>query len=448
MLAFVNKYVLGSAVPIMLVLAGIYYTVMLRGFHLRKIGFLVRVMTRKRDKKENGVSPFRALMLALAGTLGVGNIVGVSAAIYLGGFGSIFWMWVSALCAMILKYAEIVLAMNHRRFDKDGRPHGSAMLYIKDFFSSIGLWRLAKYIPIVFAVLCIVNSISMGSMIQINAVTSSFESVFGVSPLIVGIILAVLVLIIISSGSDGISRFTEMLVPIMSLGYIILSLAVVFLRRNDLSNAFNSIFESAFSSASATGGILGFLLSRSLRYGTMRGLVSNEAGCGTAPAAHATSNSQSAVEQGFFGIFEVFVDTIVLCTMTAMVVIISYPSVSHLGNNFIMMTISAYSFVLGDFAKYFLTISVLCFAFATVICWAHYGMESVGYLSDKKGARYAFIIIYSLSVIAGAIINSDFIWECADFAIGAMTLINITVICFMSREVRNSTNFYFNTKSR
>ncbi len=448
MLAFANKYIFGSAVPIMLVLAGIYYTVILRGFHLRKIGLLVRVMTRKQDKKEDGVSPFRALTLALAGTLGVGNIVGVSAAIYLGGFGAIFWMWVSAFCAMILKYAEIVLAMNHRKFDKNGRPHGSAMLYIKDFFSSIGLRRLAKYIPIVFAVLCIVNSISMGSMIQINAVTSSFDSVFGIPPLVIGIVLSVLVLVIISSGSDGISRFTEMLVPLMSLGYIILSLAVIFLRRDELSNALNSIFESAFSSASATGGILGFLLSRSLRYGTMRGLVSNEAGCGTAPSAHATSNSQSAVEQGFLGIFEVFVDTIVLCTMTAIVVIISYPSVSHLGNNFIMMTISAYSAVLGDFAKYFLTISVLCFAFATVICWAHYGMESVGYLSDRKGVRGAFIIIYSLSVVAGATINSDFIWECADFAIGAMTLINVIVICFMSKEVRNYTELYFDTKSR
>ena len=448
MLAFVNKYVFGSAVPIILVFAGIYYTVILRGFHLRRIGVIIASMTRKRDKREGGISPFRALTLALAGTLGVGNIVGVSAAIYLGGFGSIFWMWVSALCAMILKYAEIVLAMNHRRFDNEGRPHGSAMLYIKDFFNSLGLKRLAKYIPALFAVLCIINSVSMGSMIQVNAVASSFRSVFCFSPIVVGIVLSILVLVIISSGSDGISRFTELLVPLMSLGYIILSMAVIFLRREMLGAVFNSIFSSAFSSASAAGGVVGFLLSRALRYGTMRGLVSNEAGCGTAPAAHATSNAASAVEQGFFGIFEVFVDTLVLCTMTAVVVIISYPSVSHLGDNFIMMTISAYGAVLGDFAEYFLAIAVLCFAFATVICWAHYGMESVGYLSNKKASRILFIAIYSLSVVAGAVINSEVIWECADFAIGAMTLINVTVICFMSGEVRISTENYFKTKSR
>lgn len=409
---------------------------------------LVGVMTRKQGSDKNGNSPFRALTLALAGTLGVGNIVGVSAAIYLGGFGSIFWMWVSAFCAMILKYAEIVLAMRHRRFDQGGRPHGSAMLYIKDFFASLGLYKLAKYIPIIFALLCIVNSISMGSMIQINAVTSSFESVFGISPLIVGIFLSIIVAIIVSRGSDGISRLTEILVPLMSLGYIILSVAVMILRRDILSDAFYSIFRSAFSSESAASGILGFLLSRALRYGTMRGLVSNEAGCGTAPAAHATSNAQSAVEQGFWGIFEVFVDTIVLCTMTAIVVIISYPSVRHFGNNFIMMTISAYSAVLGDFAKYFLAIAVFCFAFATVICWAHYGIESTRYLSDTKVAIKIFVIVYSLSVASGSLISSDFIWDCADFAIGAMTLINVTVICFMSKEVREATKFYFNTKSR
>ena len=176
----------------------------------------------------------------------------------------------------------------------------------------------------------------------------------------------------------------------------------------------------------------------------MRGLVSNEAGCGTAPSAHATSNAASAVEQGFFGIFEVFVDTIVLCTMTAIVVIISYPSVKHWGSNFIMMTISAYSAVLGDLARYFLAVAVFCFAFATVICWAHYGLESMRYLRDTKAAKVAFIIIYSLSVALGSVISSDFIWDLADFAIGAMTLINVTVICLMSKEVREATNFYFN----
>lgn len=441
MIAFINEYVFGRAVPLMLVLAGLYYAVILRGFHIFKIKRLIKAIFKK--KNCDGVSPIKALTLALAGTLGVGNIVGVSAAIALGGFGAIFWMWVSAFCAMILKYAEIVLAMKHRRFSKDGKPYGSAMFYIKDYFCSLGFDKLGSIISYIFAFLCIVNSISMGSMIQMNSVSQSFEGVFEFSPIITGVICSMLVAIIISKGSDGIMSFTEKIVPIMTVGYIVLSLAVLIIKRDMLLIAFNSIFTSAFESASISGGILGFFMSRALRYGTMRGLFSNEAGCGTAPTAHATSNTKSIVEQGFFGIVEVFVDTIVLCTMTALVVIISYPSVKHFGNNFIMMTINSYSAVLGDSAKYFLLIAVFCFAIATVICWAFYGIESVRYISDKKIAKRIFLFLYVASVALGAIVKSDVVWEYADFAIGAMTLINVMVITLMSKEVREETSIYF-----
>ncbi len=441
MIAFINKYIFGTAVPIMLVLAGIYYLFLLRGFHITKLKSVVKALTARQEK--NGISPFRAVTLALAGTLGVGNIVGVSAAIYLGGFGSIFWMWVSAFFAMLLKYAEIVLAVKHRRYDEKGNPYGSAMIYIEDCFKSIGIKKIGYAVAVLFALLCILNSITMGSMIQVNAITGAFESVCGISPILIGVLLSVIVFFVVSKGSEGISKFTEMLVPIMTLGYIVLSLAVIILRLEKIDDAFISIFNEAFKVDSAVGGILGFFLSKALRFGTMRGLVSNEAGCGTAPTAHATSNTKSSVEQGFWGIFEVFVDTIVLCTMTAIVVIISFGEVRHFGNNFIMMTIGAYSNVLGDFAEYFLTISVLFFAFATVICWAHYGMESVMYLNKSKIVLKIFIIIYSFSVFLGAVISSDIIWEVADFAIGAMTVINVIVICLMSREVKMETDYYY-----
>ncbi len=444
MIAFINKYIFGTAVPIMLVLAGMYYLVLLRGFHITKIKKVIKVLTVRQNK--NGVSPFRAVTLALAGTLGVGNIVGVSAAIYLGGFGSIFWMWVSAFFAMLLKYAEIVLAVKHRRYDENNKPYGSAMIYIEDYFKSIGLRRLGCGIAVLFSLLCILNSISMGSMIQVNAITGAFESVWGISPIVIGVFLSVTVLFIISRGSEGISRFTEMLVPIMTLGYVVLSLAVIFLRLNKIDDAFISIFKDAFKVDSAVGGILGFFLSRALRFGTMRGLVSNEAGCGTAPTAHSTSNTKSPVEQGFWGIFEVFVDTILLCTMTAIVVIISFSEVKHFGNNFIMMTLGAYKNVLGDFAAYFLAVAVLFFAFATIICWAHYGMQSVMYLKKSKFFLRTYIVIYSLSVFLGAIISTNIIWEAADFAIGAMTVINVIIICLMSREVKKETEWYFENK--
>ncbi len=441
MLDFVNRYILGIAVPVMLICAGIFYAVRLKCFHITKPVRIIKAMTAKQSK--DGVSPFRAVTLALAGTLGVGNIVGVSAAIYMGGFGSIFWMWVSALCAMLLKYAEIVLAMRHRRYDANGMPHGAAMFYIRDFFSSHGLEKAGKITAAIFAVFCIMNALTMGSVIQVNAVAGAFEGVTGIPPLLTGGVLAFLSAIIITRGTEAMSRFTEKLVPLMSLGYILISVAVMIIKSDEIMPAFGGIFRDAFSGDAAVGGVSGFIMSRALRYGTMRGLISNEAGCGTAPTAHAASNSKSAAEQGFWGIFEVFVDTILLCTMTALVIIVSYPEVSANGDNFIMMTISAYSCVLGSAAAYFLCAAVLCFAFATVICWAHYGIESAKYFSDKKYMRTGFIILYVASVLYGAFAKQGIIWQAADLAIGVMTVINVAVICFMSGEVKRETEIYF-----
>ena len=445
MIEFINKYLLGTAVPVLLILAGIFYTVRLRAFHLLKPAAVIRSLTKKNEG--DGISPFRAVTLALAGTLGVGNIVGVAAAIGLGGFGAVFWMWISALCAMLLKYAEIVLAMRHRRYDSVGAPHGAAMYYIKDMFCSRALPRLGRMIASVFAILCILNAISMGSMIQANAISESLGGVFGIPPLACGIALALLCVIIISRGTEGMAKFTEMLVPLMTLGYIVISLAVLILRRDMLWGALCRIIRDAFSPVATAGGISGFLLSRSLRYGTMRGLISNEAGCGTAPAAHASSNAKSPAEQGFWGIFEVFTDTIVLCTMTALVIIVSFEGALYDGS-WIMMTINAYAAVLGRSASVFLSVAVLCFGFATIVCWAHYGVESVRYLNPKPGYKNLFIFIYCASSLVGAFPMSEAIWSAADFAIGAMTLINVTVICFMSSEVKFETEIYFKNNDK
>ena len=298
MLEFINKYIFGAAVPLLLIAAGIFYAIRLRAFHIFHPIRIVKALTRKNTA--SGISPFRAVTLALAGTLGVGNIVGVSAAIGLGGFGAVFWMWISALCAMLLKYAEILLAIRHRRYDESGKPHGSAMYYIRDFFSSHSLPRIGKLLACVFAVLYIVNAVSMGSMIQSNAISESMEGVFGIPPIICAAAVTLVCALLITKGTDAMAKFTEILVPIMTLGYIIISLAVLIMKRDMLSGAMAEIMRDALSPDSAAGGIIGFALSRSVRFGTMRGLVSNEAGCGTAPTAHAASNTTSAVEQGFW----------------------------------------------------------------------------------------------------------------------------------------------------
>ena len=441
---WINRYVFGTAVPILLILAGIFFGVRLRMFPLLHPIRTLRALTGKGRKE--GVSPFRALTLSLAGTLGVGNIVGVSAAISVGGFGAVFWMWVSALCAMLLKYAEIVLAMRHRRFDQDGKPHGAAMYYIRDCFSRMGLDGFGGALAALFALLCMLNAVTMGSVVQVSAVTDAVEGVFRVPPLVTGIVLALASYSVIRRGTGGMLALTEKLVPLMTLGYLILSAAVLILRAERLPDAFSMILSSAFATDAAVGGIGGFLLSKGVRYGTMRGLLSNEAGCGTAPAAHAVSDCAVPAEQGVWGIFEVFTDTILLCTVTALAVIVSWGDVVARDGEFMMMTVTAYSSVLGGSAAVFMAIAVLFFGFATVICWAHYGTESAAYLSEKTFFRRGFTFLYVGSIIYGAFASSEVIWQSADFAIGAMTLINVTVLCLMHREVREETDRWLGRK--
>lgn len=444
MLEWINRYVFGAAVPFCLLGVGIYFTVVLRFFPFTRIRTVLGYFAK--GERRAGTSPLRALCLALAGTLGVGNIVGVSSAIYLGGFGAIFWMWMSALAAMILKYAEIVLAMRHRRVEGDAF-RGGAPYYIADIFKARGLPRVGAAVAAVFAVLCIADALFMGCVIQVNAVASSLAGVLSVSPLVSGTALAVVCFLLLSVGKGNVGMVTEKLVPIMSVGYVALSLFCIALRRGDLGWALGRIVSDAFRVESAAGGFVGFLFSRALRFGSMRGLLSNEAGCGTSPIAHASSNAKSPVEQGFFGLVEVFVDTILLCSMTALVVVLNYDAVSAFGENPMMMTLHAYSAPFSGGAavavEAFLAVAVLLFGFATLICWAHYGIESLAYLSRRKWARGAFVLIYCLFAIGGAVSAPAAIWTAADFAIGAMTVINVAVLFLGRGEVQRETFFYF-----
>ena len=434
---FFNEYVFGVGVPVILILAGLFFCFKLNFFHFLHPIKVIRAM--KPESAKNGVSSFGAMSLALAGTLGVGNMVGVASAIALGGFGAIFWMWVSAIVAMILKYAEITLAMRHRRFDAEGRPYGAAMYYIND---ALGGKRVGRAVASVFACLCIFNAVSMGGMIQVNSAANAINGVFGIPPIIIGVIFALITVWTTVRGRDGILSVTEKLVPFMTLGFLLLSVAVICIYPQRTLNAFSLIFKNAFTLRSGMSGVLGFLLSSSLRYGTMRGILSNEAGCGTAPAAHAVSSCKIPAKQGAWGIFEVFVDTILLCTLTAIVIIVGFDGVDPNGD-FMMMTVNAYKSLLGDFSGYFIAISVLLFGLATVLCWAHYGIVSVKYLTCKRFSTPIFVAIYSLAVLFGSVISGDIIWSGADFSIGAMTIINVVVLIMLSGEVKRETEEYF-----
>lgn len=438
MLEWINDRVVSVVAPLMLLASGVFFTLYLKGFFIRHPIRVFKSMIKRESR--GGISPFRAVSLALAGTLGVGNIAGVASSIAIGGYGSVFWMWVSALVAMVLKYAEIVLAIRHRRFDaRSGEYHGGASYYISDLLSSRGRAFWGKMLGGAFAVLCIVNSISMGCMIQSNAVSSSFSGVLGVREWIVGAVLGVLCVVVITGNAKWISGFCEKTVPIMTIGYILLSFAVIVARWQSVPSVFQVIFEDAFDLTSAVGGIVGFAVSRQLKSGTMRGLMSNEAGCGTAPTAHAAANTSSAAKQGIWGIFEVFVDTILLCTLTAIVIILAGGEALLYADDPMMMTIRSYSSILGEWSGYFMCVSVLLFAFATIVCWAHYGKESLRYLTKNRAASAVYVVLFSVFVLVGAVAAPSYSWLFADLSIGIMTIINLPVLFAMRKEIRTET---------
>lgn len=446
MFDIVNKYFIGTSVPLLLIAAGVFFLVKLRGKPIITPIRLTKAMISPNENDKSGISPFRSVTMALAGTLGVGNIVGVASAIAIGGFGSIFWMWISALAAMILKYAEITLAVSHRR-KREGENYGGAMYYFEDAFEKKGKKRLGSAVGWIFAGLCAIVSFGIGCMMQVNAVSNSFFGVFGVPEWVIGAILAVMTAVVMGKGARGISKLTEWLVPVMSLGYIVMSVAVMIMCRDRLPEAFASIFRGAFTFESSVGGVIGFFFSDAVRLGAMRGLLSNEAGCGTAPFAHAASNANEPAKQGTWGIFEVFVDTIILCTMTALVIILNYDDAVAYSSNGIMMTVRAYSAVLGKSAEYFLCAAILLFAYATVICWAHYGIECVAYMfKNKKRAAALYSVAFCIAAFLGAIVATEGIWSLADFAIGSMTIMNVIIVCSMSGEVKGWTKKYFGKK--
>ena len=437
---WLNARVLGIGVPCAVVLIGAFFTL--------RVGTACVAHPRKMlcgmlQKSEKGTSPLRALALALAGTLGVGNLVGVASAIWYGGAGAVFWMWVSALVAMSLKYAEVVLAVSHRRTDAQGNHRGGAMYYIADCFSHLGCARVGKALAAGFAVLCVLDGISMGCVIQTNAIGGVLEGICGVPPILTGSLLCAATFALMLGGSTRIMKATDVLVPVMTGGFLLLSLAVLVLRASAVPSALQSIFSAVTDLRAALGGLGGFALARSLRYGAMRGLVSNEAGCGTAPIAHACANTDHPAKQGFWGVFEVFADTLVLCSLTALVILVSYERVMGYADNSIMMTVRAFTVVLGDWAGYALCIMVLFFGFATVVCWGHYALEALSYLTQSKGARLGFVCVFSLGAAVGTIAAPTVIWNVADLAIGIMTLLNLGVLLLMQDEVRRWTADYF-----
>lgn len=431
-----------SAIPVFLLGTGFFYVFRLRGFYLlHPVRTLRPVLTRR---PTSGMSPLRALCMALAGTLGVGNIVGVATALSLGGAGAVFWMVFSALVAMVLKYAEISLAVRHRRFTPSGAPEGGAPYYIRDGLTAMGMPRLGAILGIIFALLCLVNTLTMGSMLQANAVAGALEGGFRIPLWLTGLVIALLCIPVIRGGARRISSLTEKIVPVMTVGFLIMCVAVLILRRDRLPAAVKEIFQSAFDFSSIGGGIVGFLSAGSVRYGIMRGLVSNEAGCGTAPMAHASADTDSPAEQGVLGLVEVFVDTVLLCTVTALAILVSDSGAYAFPEDGVKTAQTAFSSVLGDWAGWFFALAVLFFGVATILCWAHYGMTSLRAMlrGKPKLTRWGeslFPIAFALTVLWGSLAAPAGVWQMADTALAVMTLINLLILLLLHREVAEET---------
>lgn len=434
-------FLAGAVLPAVLLLSGLYFGAKLRFFwilHPIKTGRLL-----SESSSAEGTSPFAALTMALAGTLGVGNIAGVATAITAGGAGAVLWMILGALAAMSVKYAEVYLAVRWRRTrTENGKNvrYGGAMYYIRDGIAnqvrSERGRRIASLLGGCFALLCAANALLTGGIVQVNAAVRCVP----MQPLLFGLLFAAAVCFLSRRGTDGAAAITAAAIPLLTAGFLMLSGVILISHRTHIPFLLQKIWREAWDFSSAAGGFLGFGISRAVRFGITRGIFSNEAGCGTSPTAHAAAHARSPRHQGCFGIFEVFADTVLLCTVTALV-ILCYGDREGLDG--IELALAAYTRLaaetggasLGTAANLLLRGSIVLFALATVICQSCYGMEAVRYFSDDGIARTGYRFLTLAAVLLGTVIPEGPMWQWADAVVTVMTLWNVGCLMFLQRQI-------------
>jgi len=440
----VNGFVWGPVMLLVLVGTGVYLSVRTGFFQIRKFGYAMRntigrVLGGRSEKADDeNISGFQAVSTALASTVGTGNVVGVATAISLGGPGAVFWMWLSAFFGMMTKYAEIVLAMKYRQVNREGRYVGGPMYYIHD-----GLKQ--PWLAYLFAIFATLATFGIGNMTQANSIAGAVESSFGVDRTVTGIVLVVLTAVVILGGIKSIARVTEKLVPVMAVFFVVMSLVLLALHAGQILPSLALIVKAAFDPASALGGAAGFTLAQAIRMGVARGVFSNEAGLGSAPIAHAASNTREPVEQGLWGIFEVFVDTIVICTMTALVIITT--GVWQTEHEGAALTIAAFNDGLpGTIGGIGLTIGLAMFAYSTILGWSYYGEKSLEFLFRKTSGVKVAILVYRIvfvaAVLAGAVGSLQVVWDIADTLNGLMAIPNLIGVILLSGVVVKETRSY------
>ena len=455
-----NNYIGVYAVLIMLIPTGLYFIIRLKFLNVTKLWHSIQVVAGKYDNKkdEGDVSHFKAVTTTFAATVGTGNIVGVSLAIYLGGPGAIFWMWVTGFLGMILKYSECTLSHKYRTFKSDGTVAGGPMYYIRQGISEIyNAPTFAKILAIIFAIATILCALGTGNMAQSNSMTQVFHTSYNLPELvtflgltfpskyITGVIITSLVLSVIVGGIRRIADVTSKLVPIMAILYFISALVVIIVMYQAIPAAFVLIVKSAFTGTAATGGFVGSTFMLTLLWGVRRGLFSNEAGQGSAPIAHAAAKTEYPAREGLVASLEPLVDTLIICTLTALVIILTGTWYAEADSN--TMTVIGMQRGLGKIglemmASHVVAIGLLMFAFSTIISWSYYGATAVNYLFGEKYIK-TYRYLYGLFVFFGCIWSSEIVWHFVDMVITFMTIPNLIALLLLSGVVMKETRSYF-----
>jgi AGCS family alanine or glycine:cation symporter len=419
----------------LLVGTGLYLTVILKGMQFRALPHALRLIFHKDHGHAGDISHFAALMTALAATVGIGNIVGVATAITLGGPGAVFWMWMTGLVGMATKYSEAVLAVKYREKGPHGM-RGGPMYYLAN---GAGLPRLGW----LFAFFTALATFGIGNMTQANATAKILQSTFHIDPLITGLVLMVLTGLVILGGIKSIGRFSSLLVPFMILGYVGGGLWVLALNASEIPHAFALIFGHAFSGSAATGGFAGATLAAAMRYGIARGVFSNESGLGSAPIAAAAARTQDPVKQALVSMTQTFIDTLVVCTMTALVILTSTAWTQGVPAS--ELTSASFGQTLGQSGAVLVAIATALFAYSTLIGWNYYGEKAIEYIFGPK-AIPSYRVIFVALVIVGSLTSLEFVWNFSDLMNGLMAVPNLIALLILSPVIRRETERYFNGK--
>ena len=449
----VDNFVWGVPLMVLILCGGILLTVRLGVLQMRRLPLALKWMIKNEEGGKGEISSFAALCTALSATIGTGNIVGVATAVCAGGPGALFWMIVAAFFGMATKFSEGLLAIKYRVVDKDGHSLGGPFYYIEQGMGSKWKW-LAKIFA--FFGVC-VGLFGIGTFSQVNGIASAIQNFFDPNKVhtvaipgigtyswtvvIASLILAFCVGAVLIGGIKRIGQVTEKLVPFMAVMYILLALGVVIVNFKAIPGVFGAIIEGAFNPSAVTGGAVGSFF-MSMKKGVSRGIFSNEAGLGTGSIAHACADTKKPVKQGFFGIFEVFVDTIVICTLTALVILCSGVSVGYGEAAGAELTISGFTSTYGGWVSIFTAVAMCCFAFSTIIGWGLYGTRCIEFLFGTK-ANKPFMVVYSLVAIVGATMNLGLMWSIAETFNGLMVIPNLIAVFLLSGVVVKLVKEYF-----